>query len=119
MKPFNKTYYAQAVVEDYMLTLLKKLEAEGWKANAERNAKKEAERPPSPTMDIYSEVGTRIVYTGTNGYDGDREQANRCLSIGGTYTVKKIDVEAWSSSVELLEVPGKYFNTVMFRESDK
>lgn len=89
-----------------------------WKANAERNARIEAERPQSDSMDIYSAPGTRVVYMGINGYGSERDFANICLSIGGTYTVSMIDVGGWSSSVELLELPGKWFNTVMFRNAD-
>lgn len=90
-----------------------------WKANAERNAQIEAERPQSDTMDIYSDPGTRIVYMGKNGWPGQTDDANKSLSIGGTYTVKHINIGGWNSSVELLEIPGKYFNTVMFRVSDQ
>lgn len=90
-------------------------EGEVWKLNAERNAKIEAERPQSESMDIYSEIGTRIVYMGKGGWPGQTDEANKCLSIGGTYTVNDINVSGFSSKVELLEVPNKRFNTVMFR----
>lgn len=94
-------------------------EGEVWKANAERNARIEAERPLSFSMDIYSKPGDRIVFMGRNGYEYQLQEAKLVLSIGGTYTIKRINVENWSSSVELLELPGKWFNTVMFRDADQ
>ena len=94
-------------------------EGEVWKANAERNTKIEAERSlSSPPMSIRSKPGDRVVFMGRNGYNYELEEAKRCLSIGGTYTIKRIDVHNWSSSIELLEIPGKYFNTVMFRNEE-
>lgn len=95
-----------------------KLISEMWKANSIRNAEKELSYSLfNESMNIYTIPGTRIVYMGRNGYECDREQANVCLSIGGTYTVKYIDIDCSSSRVELEEVPGKYFNTVMFRNT--
>lgn len=91
-------------------------EGEVWKANAERNARIEAEMfLNAEPMDIYSPVGTRIVFMGRNGWDSELQSAKQSLSIGGTYTVANIIVEDWSSGVELLEAPGRFFNTVMFR----
>ncbi len=66
------------------------------------------------TMDIYSEKGTKIIYTGEHGYDFQREDANVFLKVGETYTVDHTIVYNWSSGVMLKEVPNKYFNTVHF-----
>jgi hypothetical protein len=92
---------------------------EVWKLNAERMAKIEAEmHHNAESMDIYSPVGVRIVFMGRNGYEQQIVNAKQALAVGGTYTVACIIVENWSSSVELLEMPGRFFNTVMFRNSN-
>ena len=117
MKPFNKSTYEEAVLEDYAMRLSDQLKvAAAWKANAERNTKIETEKSQSLTMDIYAKLGTSIKYLGVNGYDSDREYANKYLSVDCVYTVKQTNVGNWSSSVELLEFPDKLFNTVMFSE---
>lgn len=64
-------------------------------------------------VDIYSTPGTKIVYTGVGGYDFDREEANKVLTIGHTYTLKGSSVGNWSSFFFLDEVEGG-FNSVMF-----
>lgn len=126
MKPFSKITYEEALVEEAVMELTEQMlisrqkavatEGEVWKANAERNAQIEAEMyPDADSMDIYSPVGARIVFMGRNGRDAELESAKQSLVIGGTYTVARIGVEDWSSDVELLEAPGRYFNTVMFR----
>jgi hypothetical protein len=65
-------------------------------------------------MDIYSKPGTKIVFINKNGYDHERESANKILKVGQIYTVESIDVRSFVSYVKLEEVPGKGFNTVMF-----
>lgn len=70
-------------------------------------------------MDIYSSPGTKIIYTGQGGYDSDRENANSYLEIGKEYTVKSVDVGGFMSHVELEEVVGHTFNTVMFEEKEQ
>jgi hypothetical protein len=65
-------------------------------------------------MDIDSEPGSKVRYTNTGGYDHDRRSANEVLKEGEVYTVGRIEVGNWSSYVELEEVSGKSFNTVMF-----
>jgi hypothetical protein len=69
-------------------------------------------------MDIFSEPGTRIIYTGKNGWPGETDLANQFLSIGGIYTVEEMQVSSSYSRVKLLEVDAKFFNTVMFRNVD-
>lgn len=68
------------------------------------------------SMDIYSKPGTKIVFTGENGSDWDKEHAFKHLEVGKEYTVKSIEVGGWSSLLELEEVPGVRFNTVHFIE---
>lgn len=65
-------------------------------------------------MPIDAPAGTVVVYTGLNGYDGDKVHANNHLEPGQRLTVKSITVHAWSSTVEFYEVPGVPFNTVHF-----
>lgn len=68
--------------------------------------------PLPRTMDIYTLVGSKVEYTmPENGYElGYREG----LEVGKTYTVASIDVGGWTSRVVFEELPGKWFNTVMF-----
>lgn len=65
------------------------------------------------TMDIYSRPGTEVVFLGQNGWDADLREALHVLTVGATYTVKKIDVRSSTSYVTFEETPG-YYNTVMF-----
>lgn len=66
------------------------------------------------TMDIYSPSGTTVYFLDQNGYDSERETARKYFIEGEILTVKGINVGSWSSSVEFNELPGKWFNTVMF-----
>lgn len=65
-------------------------------------------------MDIYSAPGTTVYFLNKNGYDSQRTEAAKIFTEGQALTVKNIDVGGWSSSVEFEELPGKWFNTVMF-----
>jgi hypothetical protein len=69
----------------------------------------------SHTLNIYSKEGDQVIYLDQNGWESDREQANKFLKKGQTYTIEKITVYKSSSRVYLKEIPGKGFNTVMFR----
>lgn len=57
---------------------------------------------------------TKVIFTGENGYDSDR---NRILSegvkVGDILTVCAIEIQEWSSTVLLEEIPG-WHNTVCF-----
>ena len=65
-------------------------------------------------MDIWSPPGTYVKYLNKNGYESDRERANKVLEEGKQYTVYKIDVGSSRSTVQLVEFPDQWFNTVMF-----
>lgn len=67
-------------------------------------------------MDIYSKEGTKVKYMNKNGYEGDREYANKFLKEGKVYTVEDIEVGGFMSYVYLKEFPSKPFNSVMFKE---
>ena len=62
--------------------------------------------------------GRKVKYLNKNGYDHDRERANKFFKEGEILTVKEIYVDSWSSTVEFEEFPGKVFNTVMFTDLD-
>jgi len=72
------------------------------------------------SMGIDEKEGTRITLIHKdckliNGRESDRQYASEYLEIGDLYTVNYIDVDRWSSGVYLKEVPGRCFNTVMFK----
>lgn len=79
-----------------------------WKLNAERIHK---ENIP---MDIYSESGKKVKFLGKNGYNHQLKEALEFFKPEEILTVKRTNVQNWSSTVEFKEYPGKWWNTVMF-----
>ena len=73
-------------------------------------------------MNLKAQKGDRVIFLNENGYSRDLEQAIKCKLIPQqTYTVNSVKVGGWISYVELIELPEKWFNTVMFddeRNSD-
>lgn len=68
-----------------------------------------------PSMRLDTQPGERVRYEFTmNGWDSDKETAQRYLSPGCEYTVKHMYVGNWTSYVELVERPGIHFNTSQF-----
>ncbi len=71
-------------------------------------------------MNIYTEPGSMVKFTGKGGYVSDRELGNKHLDTETIYTVSRIVINGWSSEVYLelegLEKIG--FNTVMFENID-
>lgn len=67
-------------------------------------------------MNIYAKKGSKVRYTGTGGYDGDKKQANQYLTVGEIYTVEDTNVGGWSTSVLLQEVEKERFNSVHFED---
>ena len=70
-----------------------------------------------PNLDIYAPPGTRVraVYLDGKPYHGekyDQETVVKHLKEGGVYTIANMNVGGWSTSVELVEVPGVSFNSV-------
>jgi hypothetical protein len=63
-----------------------------------------------------SPLGRKVVYLNENGWDGNREYANKYFAKGQVLTVKEIYVGRSSSEVEFVEFPDKKFNTVMFED---
>lgn len=70
----------------------------------------------SDIMDIYSQPGTPVTYVNfESGWPDDKEFGAKHLERNRTYHVKRITVYSSVSFVELVEIPGKQFNTVLFR----
>lgn len=78
-------------------------------------------------LDMYASFGTRylsdvppegrkVYFLNKNGYDGQRDYANKLFEENQILTVKEIYVGRSSSEVEFVEFPHKMFNTVMFAD---
>lgn len=67
-------------------------------------------------MRLNAPKGQKVKYLAKNGYDSDREKANKFLKKGNKYTVLRTHVGRSSSTVTLKEFPNQRFNTVMFKE---
>lgn len=69
------------------------------------------------SMNIRTEPGDEVIFTGKNGYDHQNRHANSVLTVGEIYTLKSIKVGNWESHVELEEVEGS-FNSVHFMNKE-
>lgn len=70
---------------------------------------------PDKTKILFAERGCHCrVKTFNAGYDHEKEQAKKLLELDRVYTVEFVEVGRSSSTVELLEFPGKRFNSVFF-----
>lgn len=66
-------------------------------------------------MNIYSPYGTKVIFSAKGGYHNQIQEAIKTgLVVGSTYTVNCTKVDSFSSTVNLVEFPGKSFNTAMF-----
>lgn len=65
-------------------------------------------------MDINSPVGSILVYTSNGGYDLERAEANKFLTVGKAYTMSSATIHNWKTDIMLEEFPNKIFNSVMF-----
>lgn len=83
-------------------------------ALASKGSQSGQNREQEASADIRSPVGTKLRYTGLNGYDIDRAYANEHLKEGHIYTLERADIHAWNTDFYLVEVPGKAFNSVHF-----
>ena len=69
-------------------------------------------------MDIDSPPGTKVRFSfPTHGYDHHQELAKEHLKEGEVYTVRDTDVGDSSSKVCFDEIPGVWFNTVLFSDT--
>ena len=66
-------------------------------------------------MRIDAPEGTKVRYLNQNGYDGDREYANKYLKEGQIYEVEFTVIHSWLTDVFLKGIPVS-FNSVMFEE---
>lgn len=66
-------------------------------------------------MNIYSEAGTKVRFTGIGGYDRENAYARSMLLVGQILTVSRTEVHSWHTDVYFKEVEGG-FNSVMFEE---
>ncbi len=70
-----------------------------------------------PSMKLYAEKGHKVTVTEQsikNGYDYDKEKAEKFLKVGEIYTIEKMEVQNWSSVVTVQELPEERFNSVNF-----
>lgn len=68
-------------------------------------------------MDIWAKHGHKVIFQpGNNGYESQNKDAREVLELEKVYTVDHVQVESWISYVQLVEVPGKVFNTVLFND---
>lgn len=65
-------------------------------------------------MSISSKKGTKVIYTGKNGYDSELIRANKYLTIGKIYTVDSTVTHDFSTKVFLQEILDVSFNSVHF-----
>ena len=67
-------------------------------------------------MNIYAEEGTKVVYSGENGYDYQREKIESLgVKIGDVLTVAYIDARIWVTYVQFEEIDFMH-NSVMFED---
>jgi hypothetical protein len=65
-------------------------------------------------MNIRSEYGTAVTFTGNGGSDFDVQNAiKEGLVVGKTYAVEYVEIHSWISYVKLEGIEGR-FNTCMF-----
>ena len=69
-------------------------------------------------VDIYVQPGTVVYYLDENGYEGDREYARKFMQKYQILTIKQTNIGGWRTVVEFEEIPGKWFNSVMFGVKD-
>jgi hypothetical protein len=69
-------------------------------------------------VNIYAQHGDRAAFKNpTNGLEGDQQKALKHLTVDEIYTVDRTVVHNWHTDVFLVEVPGVYFNSVLFEDA--
>jgi len=74
-----------------------------------------------PSMSVNAQKGHKVIVTEksiANGYPFDEEKARHFLRVGQTYTIEYMDVQDWSSTIILQEIPGVEFNSVHFIDNE-
>jgi len=79
---------------------------------------KEMEEEPVryQTMTIWAGRGDKVRFMGENGTDCDKAHSSAFLNKGEVYTVQKCHISSSYTSVELVEIPNKCFNSVHFKD---
>jgi hypothetical protein len=68
-------------------------------------------------MDIWAKQGHKVIFQpGNNGYESENKAAREILELDKVYTVDHVQVDSWISHVQLVEVPNKLFNSVLFND---
>lgn len=70
-------------------------------------------------MKLDTKLGEKIIFTGKGGYDFQLENALKFLEIDKEYTLSNIQIDSWSSAVQLKECPNEWFNSVQFKNVKK
>lgn len=70
-----------------------------------------AKNIPLNELDIENKV---IFCNPKSGHSGEGKSAKEYLKVGKEYTVSFIDMDASQTYINLKEVPGKMFNSVLF-----
>lgn len=68
-------------------------------------------------MNIYAKEGSKVVFANpNNGYQSDKKQCERLLTLNAVYTINATDVGSSHTDVYLKEFPDEVFNSVMFED---
>ncbi len=65
--------------------------------------------------------GDVLIYIGASDTQvrwGSNDDPRGLLTEGASYAVKRREVHSWHTKIELVDYPGKFFNSVCFREGD-
>lgn len=68
------------------------------------------------TMDINTSIGSKVIFAfPDNGMGYERKAAIKCLKLNHEYTIERIDVGGWHTTIYLKEFPDIPFNSVHFK----
>jgi len=67
------------------------------------------------SMNIHAEHGAKVVFTGNDGYEWQKEKANRFLKVGKVYEVDFTNVFSYNTDVYLVGFD-EPFNSVHFED---
>jgi hypothetical protein len=70
-------------------------------------------------MNIWALNGHKVIVTEdtiNNGYECDKINVLKYLTVGTVYTVDYTDVHGWNTDVYLIEFPGLSFNSSSFED---
>lgn len=67
-------------------------------------------------MNIYTQRGDKVVFTGEHGRDWEIEEAKEHFYVGQVLTVESVEVGKWNTLVKL-EESCEVFNSVLFRDA--